>query len=153
MKEERTRKFLEQQLKLAGEREKALIEQVKLLLVQNAGLAELNLNLSGQIQLLSVQVNELKQTVESLQEALLQKSRDISSLSGKNLGLTKLLKKSSEKVTPTETDSSSNHPEKKPYNPKERGNNGAKRKNHINLEEVVIDIWPDNPEFDREKAK
>jgi len=128
MKDERTRKYLEQQLKLAGEREKALIEQVKLLLAQNAGLAELNLNLSGQIQLLSVQVNELKQTVESLQEALLQKSRDISSLSGKNLGLTKLLKKSSEKVTPTETDSSSNHPEKKPYNPKERGNNGAKRK-------------------------
>jgi len=153
MKDERTRKYLEQQLKLAGEREKALIEQVKLLLTQNAGLAELNLNLSGQIQLLSVQVNELKQTVESLQEALLQKSRDISSLSGKNLGLTKLLKKSSEKVTPTETDSSSNHPEKKPYNPKERGNNGAKRKQHLNLEEVVIDIWPDDPEFDREKAK
>jgi hypothetical protein len=153
MKEEMTIRFLERQLKLAAERENALLEQVKLLLAQNAGLAELNAKLSEQLNLLTVQINELNQTVESLQEALLQKNIDISSLSGKNRGLTKLLNNSSEKQTPIETETTPNESGKKPYNPKERGNNGAKRKNHINLEEEIVDIWPDNPEFDREKAR
>jgi hypothetical protein len=56
----------------------------------------------------------------------LQKNSDLSTLSGKNRGLTKLLKNSSEKITPGETEPVPNEPEKKPYNPKERGNNGAK---------------------------
>jgi hypothetical protein len=146
MKDEMAIGFLEYRLKLAAERESALMEQVKLLLSQNA-------TLTKQLNLLTVQINELNQTVESLEEALLQKNIDLSSLTGKNRGLTKLLNNSSEKVTPTETETAPQKPQKKPYNPKERGNNGAKRKKHINLEEEIVDIWPDDPEFDREKAK
>jgi hypothetical protein len=113
--------------------------------------------MSNRLAIFSVKMNEMAQTIESLQEALLQKNKDLSSLSGKNRGLTKLLGNSSEKVTvtPTEIDPETAPqavPEKKPYSPKERGNNGAKRKIHVDLEEEVIDIWPEDPEFDKEKA-
>jgi hypothetical protein len=160
MKEEVVIRFLEQQLKHASERESALLEQFRhvsgqnvILTEQNARLSEHNTKLSEQINLLTSQITELTQTIESLQEALLQKNSDLSALSGKNRGLTKLLKNSSEKITPGETVPVPNEPEKKPYNPKERGNNGAKRNMHMNMEEVIVDIWPDDPEFDREKAR
>ena len=160
MKEEMAIKILEQQLKHASERESALLEQFRHVSGQNVILTEQNVILSGQnarlsehLNLLTSQITELTQTIESLQEALLQKNSDLSTLSGKNRGLTKLLKNSSEKITPGETEPVSNEPEKKLYNPKERGNNGAKRNMHINVEEEIVDIWPDDPEFDREKAK
>ena len=145
MKEERII-YLEHQLKLSAEREHALIEQVGLL---SAQIVKLN----QQLNLLTLQTGELNQTIASLQESLLQKNNDLSSLSGKNRGLAKLLNNSSEKQTPKEAEvTPDNDPQKKPFSAKERGNNGAKRKIHINLEEEVIDIWPDDPEFDREKA-
>jgi chromosome segregation ATPase len=118
MNQERTNIFLERQLKLASERENALLEQVKALLFQNA-------NLSGQLNLFAVQIDELNQTVKSHKAELMKKTSDLSSLSGKNRGLAKLLHNTSEKVTPVETDFPPNEPEKKPYNPKERGNNAC----------------------------
>ena len=139
--------YLEQQLKFYMERDRAHLEQVGML---SAQIVQLNqkLNLS------TIQTDELKQTIASLQEALLQKDKDVSSLSGKNRGLAKLLNNSSEKQTPKETEGTPNNiKEKKPFSPKERGNNGAKRKIHINLEEEIVDIWPQDPEFDREKAR
>jgi len=152
MKEERII-YLEQQLELSAERERVLLEQIKLLSAQIDRLSGQNATLSGQINLLTFQTGELNQTIASLQESLLQKNKDVSSLSGKNRGLAKLLNNSSEKQTPKETEvTPDNDPQKKPFSAKERGNNGAKRKMHINLEEEVIDIWPEDPEFDREKA-
>ena len=152
MKEERII-YLDQQLKLSKERERALHEQNGLLLAQIALLNQQNAQLSEQLNLLTIQTGELTQTIASLQEALLQKDKDVSSLSGKNRGLAKLLNNSSEKQTPKETEVTPDIvQEKKPYSAKERGNNGAKRKIHINLEEEIVDIWPQDPEFDREKA-
>ena len=152
MKDKSIIAHLEQQLKLSEERESALLEQIKLLIAQITQLSGNNAALTEQLSLLTDHIDELKQTIESQQEALLQKNKDISSLSGKNRGLAKLLGNPSEKVTPTEKEITPDVPEKKPYSAKERGNNGAKRKIHINLEEEIIDIWPDDPEFDREKA-
>ncbi|MCL2506054.1 MAG: IS66 family transposase, partial [Alphaproteobacteria bacterium] len=133
-------------MKLSMERERAQFEQNGLL---SAQIVQLN----QQLNLLTIQTGELTQTIASLQEALLQKNKDVSSLSGKNRGLAKLLNNSSEKQTPEETEvPPDNVQEKKPFSAKERGNNGAKRKIHINLEEEIVDIWPQDPEFDREKA-
>jgi transposase-like protein/uncharacterized coiled-coil protein SlyX len=148
--EEKTIKSLEHQLRLSLERERGLFEQVNWLSGQNAQLSAQVTRFSERLDYLIAQIGEQSKTIESLQEALLQKSRDASSLSGKNRGLAKLLHNTSEKVTPEVTQTG--EPEKMPISPKERGNNGAKRKKHICLEEQVIDIWPDDPEFDREKA-
>ncbi|MFR9543586.1 MAG: hypothetical protein SNH27_16245 [Rikenellaceae bacterium] len=37
--------------------------------------------------------------------------------------------------------------------PKERGNNGAKRKEYHNLEEIVEEVEPSHPEFEKERVK
>ena len=147
----RTIAFLEQQLRLYDEREKYLLEQVSSLSIQNVQLTEQIIQLSTRLDVLTVQINEQNQTIESLHDCLLQKSRDVSSLSGKNRGLAKLLNNTSERVTPKEPVSTD--PGKKPFSPKERGNNGARRKDHHYMEEQIIDIWPDDPEFDRDRAK
>ena len=144
--------FLEEQLKQSIERERCLQEQIEQLSAQN-------IHLSENMTLLTIQVGELTKTIESLKEALLQKDKDVSSLSGKNRGLSKLLNNASEKITPAETrqkqeSESALEPEheSQSVSAKERGNNGAKRKIHIDLEEQVIDIWPDDPGFDKDKA-
>jgi hypothetical protein len=150
--QEETIIFLEHQLKLAAEREGNLLEQINQLSGQNILLSGQIVRLSDQLTLLTLQITEQTKTIESLQESLLQKNRDVSSLSGKNRGLGKLLHNTSEKVTPEETAPKELEPHKKVLSPKERGNNGARRNSHIYMEEQIIDIWPDDPEFDREKA-
>ncbi|MDR2571244.1 MAG: IS66 family transposase [Oscillospiraceae bacterium] len=135
--------FLEEQLKLSAERERRLIEQ-------NEQLSAQVFQLSGQLNRLTVQMEEQTKTIESLKEALLQKAKDVSSLSGKTRGLAKLLNNGSEKITPENT--AAKEPEKKASTPKERGNNGAKRKSYFDLEEEIVDLWPQDPGFDKEKA-
>jgi hypothetical protein len=160
MKKERTIEFLEKQLALSIERERNLLEQVKqlshqltLLSEQNAQFSEKIIQLSGQIVQFTHQIEELTKTIESLQEALLQKNKDVTSLKGTNRGLSKLLSNKSEKITPeVSADTPVKEEKKKPPSPKERGNNGAKRKEHFDLEEEIIDIWPDNSEYDKERA-
>ena len=133
--------YLEQQLELSMERERILLEKVGLLSAQIALVNQQNAQLSEQLNLLTIQIGELTQTNASLQESLLQKDKDVSSLSGKNRGLAKLLNNTSEKQTPKETKvTSDNIQEKKPFSAKERCNNAAKRKIHINLEEENVDI-------------
>jgi uncharacterized coiled-coil protein SlyX/transposase-like protein len=150
MVEEGTIKALEHQLRLSLERERESHILVSRLSEQIRELSAQNVQFSDRLDSLAVQIQEQFKTIESLREALLQKSRDVSSLSGRNRGLVKLLNNTSERVTPEV--SQSEEPQNQPISPKERGNNGAKRKNHICHEEQVIDIWPDDPEFDREKA-
>jgi len=148
---EQTIKFLKTQLNHANERERHLLEQVEHLSDQVNQLLAQNIQLTNRLDIFTVQINEQTKTIESLQEALLQKSRDASSLSGRNRGLLKLLSNTSEKIIPEIA--SKEEPEKKSGSAKERGNNGAKRKDHLCMEEQIIDIWPDDPDFDREKIK
>jgi uncharacterized coiled-coil protein SlyX len=145
MTKERTIALLEKQLTLSAEREKSQPEQIYR---QSEQLARL----SDQIEHLSIQLTEQTRTIQSLQNALLEKNRDISALSGKNRGLSKLLAGNvSEKITP-EPPASPRVSSKKTPTPKERGNNGAKRKDYFSLEEEVIEIWPEDEAFDRSKA-
>jgi len=130
--------LLEDQLKLFSEREKIHLEQL--------------IRQSAQIERLSVQVGSLTDTVRSLEESLLQKNGDIQKLEGKTRGMSKLLSNKSEKIVsdsvkenPAETDP--------PVSPKDRGNNNAKRKEYFSLETIVEHVYPDDPAFDKEKAK
>lgn len=156
MGKEPTYEFLKQQLTLSAQRECSLLAQVQCQAEQLSRQAE---QLSHQAELLkhlSDQLQEQFQTIKSLEESLLKKGKDISSLVGKNHGLTKLLRNTSEKITPplsAPQEGMMQQGGKKAPLPKERGNNQAKRKVHFNLEEVIEDIWPDDPGFDKDKAK
>jgi uncharacterized coiled-coil protein SlyX len=149
-KDERMVAILEEQLRLSAERERHHLEQINQLSKQIFQLTEQNVQLSDQLNRLAIQLEEQTKTIESLEEALLQKGKDISSLSGKNRGLAKLLNNKSEKITPEATPAT--EPEMKAPSPKERGNNGARRNAHDTMEVEVVDIWPDDPAFDKEKA-
>jgi len=135
--------FLKEQLKLSAERECFHLEQIEQLSTQVS-------QMSGQLTRLTAQIEEQTRTINSLKEALLQKGKDVSSLSGKNRGLAKLLSNTSEKITPEIP--KPQEPEKSSVCAKERGNNGARRKEHICVEEQITDIWPDDPDFDRDRA-
>jgi hypothetical protein len=43
--------------------------------------------------------------------------------------------------------------EKPKYNPKDRGNNQARRKEFFDIETIIEDVYPDDPAFDKQKAK
>jgi len=133
--------------------------------------------LLGEVQQLKAQLEEKDKSIRSLEEALTQKDQDIETLSNKNRGLGKLLSHPSEKITPPKketlspekdipppekstlpeeiapTDESSPQEEIPPVEPaKKRGNNNAKRKEHLNLETVIEDIYPSDEGFDKDKA-
>ena len=130
--------LLEDQLKLFSEREKIHLEQL--------------IRQSAQIEKLSVQVGSLTDTVRSLEESLLQKNGDMQKLEGKTRGMSKLLSNKSEKIVcdPVKENPAETHP---PVSPKDRGNNNAKRKEHFSLETIVEHVYPDDPAFDKDKAR
>ena len=145
-------RFLEEQLALSMEREKALMrqlqEQSKLLSEQSAQLQSQSIQLRDQ----SIQINELIASIRSLEAALGSKNQDIQSLQGKNRGLGKLLGNKSEKISvpPKSPEAASI---KKAISPKDRGNNGAKRKEYVDIETVIEEVFPDSPDFDLTKAQ
>jgi len=130
MEDNRMMAVLEKQLDLFAEREKVYLAQID--------------QLSLQLDRLSLLLEEQTKTIQSLETALLEKNKDISSLSGKNRGLAKLLKgNASEKITPVPRvpDAGENRPLKKTAPiPKERGNNNAKRKEHLISFEIIRNI-------------
>ena len=131
------RKFiilLQDQLRLACEREKTHLEQ--------------NKKQAEQIDRLILKVEELTQTIQSLEDALTLRNESIDKLSAKNRGLSKILSNPSEKLTPAKQENKSQAP-----SPKQRGNNNAKRKDHYTIEQQVVDVYPDDPAFDLSKAR
>jgi hypothetical protein len=144
MNGKRTNEILKEQLSLSAEREKSLLEQIRRQTEQIR-------QLSGQVERISLLLEEQAKTIASLEEALLQKNKTVSSLSGKNRGLTKLLSNGSEKV------SVEKHPapedQKQTLSPRERGNNNAKRKEFFDLQEVIEEVWPSHAAFDKSRAK
>lgn len=137
--------ILNEQLRLFSEREKNFVEQIS--------------QLTSQLHQQSIQIEKLTATIASLEEVLLVKSNNIQTLSNKNRGLGKLLANKSEKITvPTITleEQSSAHQEKEEplaIDLKQRGNNNAKRKEFFDLETIIEEVYPDDPGFDKEKAK
>jgi hypothetical protein len=135
--------LLEDQLQLFAEREK---EHLELIHRQTEQIH----HLSEKIDQLTVLLTEQTKTIGSLEDTLLEKEKNLTSLAGKNRGLSKLLGNTSEKIKPEAA--SPDVTEKKAPTLKERGNNNAKRKEHFDMEEVLEEVWPDDPGFDKSIA-
>lgn len=139
---------LEKQLSLFAEREKVYLEQIDLLSVR------LSLQFE-QLDRLLIRLEEQTKRIQSLEDSLLLKQEDITALSGKNRGLSKLLNDNvSEKHTPIpDTSGVGEVTAKKQYpTPKERGYNQAKRKEHFGMQEQLIEIWSESQGFEKSKA-
>ena len=105
-----------------------------------------------QLSLLSAQIKTLNNSVVSLEQVLVEKNIDLENQKIKNSTLGKLISgKKSEKVSvcpKEETPVARKKPDLK-----ERGNNGAKRKEHFDLEIQEHDIYPDQEDFRLEASK
>lgn len=104
------------------------------------------------------QVEALTLQLSSLEESIRAKDNDVQKLKNKNKGLSKLLCNESEKVHPVngttqECLTPQTEPKAAPFNPKERGNNNAKRKEFFNIEIQEEDIYPTNPNFNPTQAR
>jgi hypothetical protein len=166
--------LLKEQLRQSSEREQSLREQIER---QSVQITRLSYQLEQQAVLLEQQATNIKDltvTIQSMEESMRLRDRNIESLKAQNRALGKLISNKSEKITvdsPKTTNTSEagetseaceapeagtkveKSKEKPPFNPKDRGNNNAKRKEFFDIETVIEDIYPNDPAFDREKAK
>ncbi len=105
-----------------------------------------NAKLIGTIQSLSQTIEELTNELAALKEAILEKDKGAEKL--KRLTTINLPKKTEKRQNATSV--SENKPQA-PI-PKERGNNGAKRKVYDNIEEFVDEVLPSDASFDEKAA-
>ncbi len=109
-------------------------------------IVEQNRSLTAAVASMSKTISALTKEIESLKAHLLKDSDDKEKMLAKLNGLAKIaMPKKLEKVTPKRS-SSIIAP-----TPKERGNNGAKRK-VLDIEEVITDVYPDSS-FDKDSAR
>lgn len=125
-------------------------EIIELLKVQIEGLRADNNRLL-------LQVESLTKEIASLNEALLQKGESLSRQQRIAKGLAKLISNPSEKLDadqpPLSEEEQKRKEEEKAAKRKARKNNGAKRDMHYDMEEEVHDVYPNDPDFDKEKAR
>lgn len=106
---------------------------------------------------LLARINELTQEIASLKEALLKKGESLGRQQRIAKGLAKLVSCQSEKQDMPAGIISDDEQERKERERaaarKERGNNGAKRDMHYEMETVEHDVYPEDEGFDRQKAR
>ena len=130
--------LLEDQLKLAAQREEELL---KVIADQNE-----------QLNILTAEVKSLNSSILSLEKALLEKNASLEGQQSKVRILGKMVSgKKSEQVSVP--DKGTTIIAKVKPSLKERGNNGARRKEYFNLETCHHDIYPDAAEFKVEEGK
>jgi len=105
-----------------------------------------NAKLISTIESLSQTVEELTKELAALKGAILEKDKGAEKL--KRLATINLPKKTEKRRNTTSI--SENKPQAP--TPKERGNNGAKRKVYDNIEELVEDVLPSDASFDEKAA-
>lgn len=100
-------------------------------------------SLNDSIRLKDAQMDELIARLSSLEKVLGERSDELAKQKRIEKGLKALIEKKSEKASVTVATTSDASSKIKPtYNPKTRGNNGAKRKEHIECEQEVIEVQP-----------
>ena len=106
---------------------------------------------------LLARISELTARISSLEEALLKKGESLGKQQRIAKGLAKLVSCRSEKQhAPLESVSDEERERKeqeKAAARKERGNNGAKRDMHYEMETVEHDVYPEDEGFDLQKAR
>ena len=103
------------------------------------------------------QIDALIKEVSSLKEALLQKGESLSKQQRLTKGLAKLVSNTSEQQQAPQSAISEEERQKieaeKADKRKARKNNGAKRDMHYEMEEEEHVVYPDDPDFDINKAR
>lgn len=102
--------------------------------------------LNKQLEVLTAQLSAQTETLKSLEKSFLEKNAALDKKKNQLKGLSKLISNESEQQKSDK---------EKPVgpSPKERKNNGAKRKKYFDLQEKVTDCYPDIPDFDLSKAR
>lgn len=115
-------------------------------------LQQLVASLQQQLEESNHKVDILLQDVAELKALLVQKNAEEQKQKDIIRGLTKIQQNKSEKQTPA---ASAGKEEQKPEKPKPRlrTNYGARRKEHYELEVEQEDVYPDDPQFDKLKAR
>ena len=102
------------------------------------------------------QISELIARIASLEEALLKKGESLEKQKRITRGLSRLMESSSEKQVSGPLlggEELKRREEERKAARKARGNNGARHDMHHELETVEHDVYPDNPDFDLQKAR
>ena len=139
---------LQQQLDVANETNRVLLARID-------DLGKTIEELRTELAIANLKREELMSTITSMQEALLEKDADVNKQKRINKGLSKLVSNKSEKHKPSVMTSSevenktmpSSSPTKSAYAPKERGNNGVKRKEYFDIETVMEELYPTDKDF------
>ena len=156
---------LKVQIRQSSEREKSLLEQIDRQSAQ-IGRQSAQIDLlsrqfeqqSVQLELQAMEIKNLTATIQSMEEAMKLRDSNIASLKEKNRALVKLLGNKSEKIAvdttktedvppgadnaPEATEAVEKPKKEKPrFNPKDRGNNNAKRKEFFDTVIELVEIW------------
>ena len=127
-----------------------LMEQLKATNEQNAALI-------NRVAELTAQLKEALARLESIEQSVKQKDETIRKEKNKNKGLTTLLEKDSEQQKPPKPELTDDEKkvleEARAIRRKQRGNNGARRDSHTEVKVEYHDVYPDDPDFDMEKAR
>ncbi|MFI3240526.1 MAG: IS66 family transposase [Bacteroidales bacterium] len=118
---------------------------------QNKVLMKTIESLQKSLDLQSQTISTLTAEISELKNLLLEKDKNAEKLTSRLNGLSKIaLPKKVEKRNYVDKSLKENTPAP---TPKERGNNGAKRKEYHNIEEVIEEVEPSDPEFITAAAK
>ena len=123
---------------------------IKLLEVQlkasNATIDQLNLtidNMSASMNAMAVTITELRETIANLESLLTERDKSLDKANNQVRGMSKLLEKKSEKQSPAPVAPKTEEEiAQKEADRKARGNNGAKRNMHFEMETVKHDVYP-----------
>lgn len=133
--------ILQEQLRQAYSHTEFLTLQIQKLQEQVSSLLE-------EIRIRDARIDDLLERLTSLEQALLSKNTELAKAQNIAHGLSKIAFPASEKQCISEDNAFHNKIQKEAYQPKDRGNNGAKRKSHpemdIECQEEIHYIYPDN---------
>ena len=133
------------------QKDKALIAELK----DKISLLTCELSEMRRILSKAMKINEakIKAEMKKMEERLEEYKDEIQKEKNKVKGLAKCLENKSEKQKKEESeeDLAKKRKEQKKKR-KARGNNGAKRNSHFELETKIVDLYPDDPNFDMAKA-
>ncbi len=136
--------------------EDILREQLAAANMMNRELLLQNENLRKTISELNDTITSLRLSMASLEKALTEKDSALSKSENIRRGLAKISRNISEKQKPSpsseQSECSSPNASKSAFDPKIRGNNGAKRNPHYELETEIVDVYPDDPAFRESEA-
>ena len=128
-------------------------EIIALLQQQNSFLQEQICSLQNQLAASNRKADALLEEVASLRNMLERKSEEEAKQKRIIKGLAKITENKSEKQAPTPApqDTTADRPSEKKE--RARTNNGAKRKQHLEVEVVEEDVEPEDPRFNKDLAR